>query len=550
MIMKNAIGSPRTKTIILILACLIFAVAAYFWITALVNSYYSYQSPLHSNPPAPGEMLGKPATRQIVFVLIDALRYDTSLKTDVMPNLNQLRQAGASARMHSQTPSFSEPGYSTLLTGGWPYLNDGPVFNIDYDNIPTWTQDNLFSAAQRAGLKTAVSGYYWFEKLIPQTAVTASFYTPGEDDQADRDVMAAALPWIRRGEYSLVLVHLDQVDYAGHHQGGPRSANWAAAAKRTDDMLAEILASIDLTKDTVLVLSDHGQVDAGGHGGQDPVTLVEPFVIAGAGVTPGQYGEIQMIDVAPTLAALLGVNLPASAQGTAQTAMLALPAETLTALQQAQPAQQKNLTASYNEAIGQGGSTSIDAARAARLAGERWPRAILAGLVLLIPAGFMLRRRSPALAGLLGAAVLTHLIFHLRYGVIDGKVYSFSAITSPTALILYVAVTSAIALVFGWLLLGWKSKLWKANPLEAANTTLGFVWMVLYLASFPILWNYAVNGLTLTWTTPAPFTSYFGVLILAQALSMAAEGLILAGISALVVFLIQRKQAPVSAPAA
>ena len=51
-----------------------------------------------------------------------------------MPILNQLRVQGASAMMHSQVPSYSSPGYSTILTGAWPYLNDGPVFNLDYED--------------------------------------------------------------------------------------------------------------------------------------------------------------------------------------------------------------------------------------------------------------------------------------------------------------------------------------------------------------------------------------------------------------------------------
>ena len=80
-------------------------------------------------------------------------------------------------------------------------------------------------------MQTAVSGYEWFEKLIPAEAVTAGFYTPGEDRIADREVVDAALPWLRSGEYELVLIHLDQVDYAGHHEGGAADPNWDAAAQ-------------------------------------------------------------------------------------------------------------------------------------------------------------------------------------------------------------------------------------------------------------------------------------------------------------------------------
>ena len=179
-----------------------------------------------------------------------------------MPFLNSLRNQGASAKMHSQPPSYSEPGYTTLLTGAWPEINDGPAVNLDYADIPTFTQDNIFSAVHRLGLHTAISGYNWFEKLVPQSAVDASFYTAGEDAAADQAVMHAALPMLS-GNYQLVLIHLDQVDYAGHHQGGPLDPRWNAAAKRADALLQQIVSAMDLKQDTVIVVSDHGQIDQG-----------------------------------------------------------------------------------------------------------------------------------------------------------------------------------------------------------------------------------------------------------------------------------------------
>ena len=109
-----------------------------------------------------------------------------------------------------------------------------------------------------------------------------------------------------------MLIHLDQVDYAGHHEGGPRDPRWNAAATRADALLEQIAGALDFKQDTLIVLSDHGQIDRGGHGGQDPITLVEPFVMVGAGVKPGQYPDMQMVDVAPTIAVLLGTNIPAS----------------------------------------------------------------------------------------------------------------------------------------------------------------------------------------------------------------------------------------------
>ena len=162
--------------------------------------------------------------------------------------------------MHSQPPSFSAPGWTTILTGAWPYINDSQLFNPpDAYNARPFTQDDIFEAAQRAGLKTAVSGYSWFEGLLTNSGVDAGFYTIGEDNSADVDVVNAALPWLT-GYFHLILIHLDQVDYAGHHQGVPVNPNWNAAATRADALLSKIVATMDLTQDIVLIISDHGQI--------------------------------------------------------------------------------------------------------------------------------------------------------------------------------------------------------------------------------------------------------------------------------------------------
>src|SRR5690606_24880045 len=140
--MKN-----NLKLIARLIVIIALGVGAIFLALELMDNLYSYRSPLAEKPPVPGRSFGEPFGEQVVFVLIDALRYDTSLKPEVMPTLNQLRNQGASAKMHSQTPSYSSPGYGVLLTGAWPYLSDSPAFNLDYENIYPFTQDNVFSSA-------------------------------------------------------------------------------------------------------------------------------------------------------------------------------------------------------------------------------------------------------------------------------------------------------------------------------------------------------------------------------------------------------------------
>ena len=572
--------------IIPIIACVLIACGSILWTARLMNALFAYRSPLHANPPEPGAPLGAPLTRRVVFVLVDALRADTAWQSEVMPFLNQLRQQAAWATMHSQPPSYSQPGYSTLLTGAWPDINDGPVLNLDYESIPTWTQDNIFSACQRAGLQTAISGYYWFEKLIPQAAVSASFYTHDDEQVADRQVLDAALPWLRDGSYPFVLIHIDQVDYAGHHEGGPRDPRWDAAARRADGLIQEIASTLDFSRDTLLVVSDHGQIDRGGHGGTEQVVLIEPFVLVGAGVRPGNYGNVNMVDITPTLAALLGVNIPASSQGQVLTNMLTLGSSQLQVIQQAQKVQQSQMFAAYQKAIGSNSivkvgeesvpdyQQALEAARMARLNAERWPRALLAIILAFLPIGYAIRRvivyRSAAqkarlpnglhidtgriqdnpsqqsvpvyipgfdikrLALLLAGGLVYLILFNGRYAILDDRVYSFSSLTGYE-LVAYLIVTVLIALLFGGLvpLLGMRS--WRGDSYCAAGLVLEYVLAIIYLLALPVMFNFAFNGFVARWTLPDFPSMFVGFLSLFQIALVAVLGLLLAGMFALIV---------------
>jgi hypothetical protein len=526
----------------------------------MMDSLYAYRSPLHAAPPLPGQPV-RPhqpddlePTRRVVLVLIDALRLDTSLDPQVMPVLNGLRARGASATMHSRPPSFSEPGYTTILTGAWPDINDSPPINLDYEEIPTFTQDDIFSAAHRAGLRTALAGYYWFERMIPQDSLDASFYTPGEDAAADQEVLTAAQPWLAQ-DYQLVLIHLDQVDYAGHYEGGPRDPRWNAAASRADALVGEVLARLDLDQDTVLVLSDHGQIDRGGHGGPEPVVLTEPFVLAGAGVRPGAYSDIRMVDVAPTLAALLGTSLPASSQGRPLIEMLTLGEHELAPLRDALAIQQTQLAEAYAAAIGEplpartpqddpvaAAQQAMDRIRLERLAAERAWRAPLAALLAAAAGMFFALRREKGWSWLLAGALTSAALFHVRYAVVDGLTYSLSSVVSQDWLIGYVVPTAALSLLAGWLVTALGTRALRLGPRQAARSGLGLVWLTLCILALPALASFAINGPFTTWTLPEFYSSYLALLALIQVAVAAALGLVLTGLSAAIAGLFRRKE--------
>lgn len=508
----------------------------------LLESLFHYRSPLRDNPPISGDAFDHPLTERVVIILLDGLREDTANNAALMPELDRLRTQGASASMSSHPPSYSEPGYTTILTGAWPDINDGPAFNLEYEDIPVITQETIFTTAKSAGLKTAISAYYWFEKLIPQAEVDVAFYTPRDDREGDRQVMGAARPWLCDESINLILIHIDQIDYASHYEGGVMSSSWNKAAMQSDALLKEIVARIDLSTTTLLMFSDHGQIDQGGHGGHDLVTLQEPFVATGAGILPGIYDPIQMVDLAPTIAILLGTSLPSSAEGQPLVDMLALTESQKEEIKRLHYTQQANLIEAYAAALGKKDINQIRALYNSQaeitilqrdyLVRGRLFRAILAGLILGAVLFFNRKSRISVLLPMLAGSVSFLLFFHILYSLITGLPYSFSIITSPESFILDAVLKTAISFFLAAVTEGILVKIWHETPSSIVILILKFTALVMIAAGAPSFWYLIVYGTTIHTTLPDIGLLFRGMLSLVQVMTVGLSGLILTGISA------------------
>jgi hypothetical protein len=523
------------------------------WALQLMDSMYAYQSPLRAQPPAIQEPLGHAVSQRVVIILVDGLREDTSHDSALMPYLQTLRDQGAWATMHSQPPSYSQPGYSTLLVGAWPDLNSGPALNQDLEKIPTLTQDNLFTAVHRAGGRTVVAGHNTLEQLIPRPDVDESFYTEDCNRAGDDQIFPKALEWVKAGGQSLVLIHLCQVDDAGDNLGGSKSTAWAEAATRVDDMIRQLAAKMDLTKETLVIVSDHGQIAAGGHGGPEAANLIEPFILAGAGIWPGYFGDMQMVDVAPTAAALLGVSLPASTQGRVLTWMLTLPYETLIALPDATENQQKALYGQYAFMIGTSATLNdhlevsdpvarsilkyedgIQRARENRLSGEIMGRVFLILIPIAVAAYLLWKYRGRDLLQRVLLFVLFAAVFTAVYMLIFRQVFSLSRVQSESIMIVGILVSTAAGFLAAWLLQAYLKRFFSAGVEAIADNTLALAGVFMALVSLFTAAHFVVNGTIVRWTLPEMNTAFFGLLSMMMIVALALLSLLLTGGAALI----------------
>lgn len=546
---KNT-SHPKKRTNwvrISVLVLAIYMVGSAVWAGLMIHTLRTYRSPLASDPPKPLTLTSSiPLCEKVVMIIVDALRYDTSVDASIMPYLNSLRQNGANAKMSSRPPSYSAPGWTTILTGAWPDINDAEVLNpIDPLHPRAFTQDDIFAAANRAGLRTSLSGYIWFDQMLENSHVSSIFTVEGEDQYADRLVVDHALPWLEQ-DYQLILIHLDQVDYAGHYEGGPESIHWAEAARRVDQLLEEIIRVVNLDTTTVIIISDHGQINRGGHGGAEVETLLEPFVAIGNGIIPGTVDEIQMVDIAPTISVLLGIEVPASNQGRPLYEFLDIKPELAQDWVSHISTQQELMYASYVTAINEEpdvldvSSTvttyqiKLEEARMRRLSNERvWRNMVAMFIIVILVYIFVIRQKIITFWHLLGGFLYIS-IFNFRYIVIDQYTYSYSSIQPTTEFIFYIFVTTAIAFCLSWITAMFGSRAFRQKFHQAVFGSAKVTWAILFVLLIPILLNFAVNGFITTWTLPEVQIHFLGLFALVQTAIVAGTGLLLTGITAVV----------------
>ncbi|MFO0757091.1 MAG: hypothetical protein U0359_11415 [Byssovorax sp.] len=109
------------------------------------------------------------------------------------------------------------------------------------------------------------------------------------------------------------------------HVHGTLGPEHREAAERAGSLVARVAATLDPEQDTLLVLSDHGHVPRGGHGGDEPETHAA-FLLASGGLARRgvELGERPAHDVASTLAVLAGLPSPGGNLGTPMLDMLSL----------------------------------------------------------------------------------------------------------------------------------------------------------------------------------------------------------------------------------
>lgn len=270
--------------------------------------------------------------RKLLVVGIDGLRRDRIADARA-PRLSGLIAGGlfAPSRLDLRgAQSMSGPGWSTIATGVWADRHgvvDNEFGAPRFDRYP-----GFLTRAARAGLGlTTMAAVSW-----PPLAGTG-LYSAGVDVvltgdgeelgylAEDRRLVPQAAAHLAGsaatgGGPDASFVYLGAVDIAGHDIGAA-SREYLDAIEAVDALLGTVLDAVASRRTRaderwlILVTTDHGHLDSGGHGGGTDHECDVFVVASGDGVAPGVHQGGALVDVAATALHHLGVPVPADLEG-------------------------------------------------------------------------------------------------------------------------------------------------------------------------------------------------------------------------------------------
>lgn len=280
-----------------------------------------------------------PLAQRLILVMVDGLS-DTDAQR--LPTVAYLRDQGAFRSVAALPTPWPAAAWATLLSGAPPELH-GTVMSGQADR--PLTADNLLSAARRSGKSVAAAGDPALGALLRPWLDRGFYSEPAGATGASSGLIDWLRNQVKAGGPDLVLVHLAFPHAAAHSTGAQKPSPHSTLAA-LDATIAQFLDQVDLKNTAVAVVGSLPTDESGHHTGSAAAVNL-PFALAGPGVQPGFGADCRLVDVAPTLAELLGTSLPAWSAGEPQWAMLRVAPDSLPTRLQAVVAQQRAFFGAY-----------------------------------------------------------------------------------------------------------------------------------------------------------------------------------------------------------
>jgi predicted AlkP superfamily pyrophosphatase or phosphodiesterase len=266
----------------------------------------------------------RPTLRHALVIGVDGVRFDL-LSPEVTPVIWAFGRDGflVPVTIDEATPTWSGPCWATIVTGTG--VAGHGITSNDLTGHRLADQPDFLTVATRAGLATLLAVSAWAPLALPEDggplfaeATRREFVARVELSVAGWDAADEAITDLAAGILAadgprLSFVYLAAVDIAGHLTGA--GAAYRDAARAADQRVGRLLDAVRSRPSyeqegwTIVVVTDHGHLDQGGHGGREPEVATAWAAAAGLGIDPGGPPVITRQDqIAPLVLAALGVR--------------------------------------------------------------------------------------------------------------------------------------------------------------------------------------------------------------------------------------------------
>ncbi len=314
----------RSHVAAIAIACalLAFAIVAPGLRRHLIQDIITWDAPPREPAPLPAANgAGLPPAGRVRVVLIDGLGARTAA---TMPTWTALCKRGLSLTVDVGFPTVSLPVEVSLWTG-LTQQQTGVVFRSDRPLQPPLDRRGM--PARVIGSIAVAEHHGWIVRSLGFSHVEPEV---GDKPALDRDPKLWEQAWEARAlaavtsDTRLAFVHILRVDSWGHRKGSA-SPEYAQAAAESDAILARLVAAAPDAR--WFLLSDHGHLPTGGHGGEDREVRQVQHCIVGPGIAPAHGGPVHLVDVSRALADSLALMLDKHSPGRPLSGALARPLE-------------------------------------------------------------------------------------------------------------------------------------------------------------------------------------------------------------------------------
>ena len=270
---------------------------------------------------------GVPPARKVLVIGIDGIRVDV-LAAVSTPNIDTLAADGLfSDQAQTNVRTVSGPGWSSMLIGARTdkhLVDSNDLSGNDYATYPDFLTRlervdpsfNTFAVVDWAPLGTTDSGGPFLSSAIDELL----FFDGGElgYEQADSASVDAAVERLATQDLDAAFVYIGNPDEVSHATG-TFAPEYYSAIEGADGHVGRLVAAVQRRATyaeedwLILVSTDHGRDDEGGHGGDSESERTIFFLAQGPSVIPGAHASPpNIVDVAVTAMTHLNVVIDPS----------------------------------------------------------------------------------------------------------------------------------------------------------------------------------------------------------------------------------------------